>query len=150
MDELTKAKKRALGLLTDMDRTEQQIRDRLTRSGFSPDVTEAAIAYVKSYGYIDDRRYADHYIEVYRSRKSRLKISFDLQKKGLGKEMIAEAFSRAASFDEKPLIRALLEKKLKSLPADTPNRRQKLLAHLARKGFSTSDIISCIDEREDI
>ena len=66
MEELTRAKKRALYLLTDQDRTEKQLREKLEKTGYSGQVIEETIEYVRSFGYIDDLRYSVRYIEYYR------------------------------------------------------------------------------------
>ena len=57
MDECKRAKHRALYLLERCDRTEQELRTKLSRS-YEPEIVEEAIRYVKQYGYIDDKRYA--------------------------------------------------------------------------------------------
>ena len=49
-----RAAKKAMKLLEHMDRTEKGLRDRLHQAGFGQDAIEAAMAYVESYGYIDD------------------------------------------------------------------------------------------------
>ena len=81
MEELTRAKKRALYLLTDQDRTEKQLREKLEKTGYSGQVIEETIEYVRSFGYIDDLRYSVRYIEYYRSKKSVKRLRYDLLKK---------------------------------------------------------------------
>ena len=68
---LKRAKLRAMHLLNDMWRTEAQLREKLTRNEYSADIVEAAISYVKSFGYINDYEYARSFIE---SRKERKRI----------------------------------------------------------------------------
>ena len=68
---LKRAKLRAMHLLTDMARTEEQLRQKLRQNGYPEDVTEAAIAYVKSFGYINDENYVRNFIE---SRKAKTSI----------------------------------------------------------------------------
>ena len=63
MEELTRAKKRALYLLTDQDRTEKQLREKLEKTGYSGQVIEETIEYARSLGYTDALRYAVRYIE---------------------------------------------------------------------------------------
>ncbi len=147
-DTLANAKMKAMTLLLDMDRTEKDLTDRLRRAGFSEDNIGQAVAYVKSYGYINDRRYAEHFIEVNRGRKSERRMRFDLAGKGISGELIEEAFLSAGEFDEMPEIRRLVEKKMKTLNPDDPRRREKLSAFLARRGYKTADIIRAIDENE--
>ena len=53
-DESLEAKKKAMSLLKYMDRTEWQLRDKLSLKGFSEGAIEEAIEYVKSFHYLDD------------------------------------------------------------------------------------------------
>ena len=55
---LKRAKLRAMHLLTDMDRTEYQLKNKLIMGGYPEDIAEQALEYVKSFGYINDREYA--------------------------------------------------------------------------------------------
>ncbi len=146
MDELTRAKKRALYLLTDMDRTEQQLLDKLEKNGYSEETIQKTMDYVRQFGYIDDERYASHYIQNLKGSRSKKRLLFDLNKKGVPKETISHVFEAECDYDERPLIRKLALKKMKQLPADDPKSRQKLAAYLARKGFSSGDIYSVIGE----
>ena len=71
---LKRAKLRAMHLLNDMWRTEAQLREKLTRNEYPADIVEAAISYVKSFGYINDYEYARSFIESRKERKSRREI----------------------------------------------------------------------------
>ncbi len=149
MDELTRAKKRALYLLTDMDRTEQQLLEKLQKTGYSEETIQKTMEYVKSYGYIDDKKYASHYIQSLKNSRSKKRLFFDLNKKGVSQDIVETAFEDEGDYDEKPLIRKMALKKLKNLSIEDPKDRQKLAAHLARKGFRSSDIFSVISELRD-
>ena len=61
-EERNRARKKAMRLLEHMDRTEKGLTDKLRQAEFSQEAVEDAIAYVKSYGYINDARYARTYI----------------------------------------------------------------------------------------
>ncbi|MBQ6377003.1 MAG: regulatory protein RecX, partial [Lachnospiraceae bacterium] len=54
--EKTRARKTALVLLTDMDRTEMQLLEKLRKAGFSEEVVRDAVEYVRGFGYINDER----------------------------------------------------------------------------------------------
>ena len=71
---LKRAKLRAMHLLTDMARTESQLRDKLKRNMYPEDVISQAIAYVKSFGYINDEAYIENFIQSKRETKSRKEI----------------------------------------------------------------------------
>lgn len=146
MEELTRAKKRALYLLTDMDRTEKELCDKLKKSGYSEETIAAVMQYVSGFGYIDDSRYCDNFIRIYSRKESRKQIRFKLMKKGVDPEIIDGAFDRAGEADERPLIRQLAEKKLRTLKEDDVRAGDKLAASLCRKGFQISDIISVMNE----
>ncbi len=79
-DEKLKATKKAMGLLQHMDRTEWELRSKLEQAGFSEEAVEAAIQYVAGYHYIDDKRYAKRFVEIYRESRSMRRIRQDLQK----------------------------------------------------------------------
>jgi len=145
-----KARKKALILLTDKDRTTSELHDKLIRAGFDEEAAADAIAYVSRFGYLNDARYAEHYIDVMSASRSRERIRFDLLQKGLTARQINEAFEAAGETDEKPLIRHFAEKKLRSLREDDPRRREKVIRHLAGKGFKTSDIIAVLDDLTEI
>ena len=94
MEELLKeAKLKALQLLTGMDRTESQLRDKLMQKEYPVEIVEQAIAYVKSFGYIDDERYAKRYVECKKASKSRKELYFALGQKGIAKEVISDVMN---------------------------------------------------------
>ena len=53
-----RAKLRCMNLLQKREYTEKQLRDKLAQGGYSEDIAEEALDYVKSFHYIDDTRYA--------------------------------------------------------------------------------------------
>ena len=54
------ARKKALKKLLVRDRSEKELREILRREGFQEAETEDAVEYVKSFGYVNDRRYAEN------------------------------------------------------------------------------------------
>ena len=79
---LKRAKLRAMHLLNDMARTESQLRDKLKLGGYPSEITEAAITYVKSFGYINDDAYIRNFIDSRKDKKSRREIYALLRQKG--------------------------------------------------------------------
>lgn len=65
------AVRRAMRLLMSRDRSERELLERLGREGFGPEETGTALEYVKSYGYVNDRRYAENYVMSAGGKKSR-------------------------------------------------------------------------------
>ena len=90
---LKRAKLRAMHLLTDMARTESGLREKLRQGLYPEDIVEEALAYVRSFGYLNDLRYAENFIESRRDRKSKKEIYALLCNKGVPQEQIEEAFA---------------------------------------------------------
>lgn len=130
-----------------MDRTESQLREKLLNAEFDPGIVEQAIAYVKSFGYIDDERYVRNYIESRCRQKSRRQIMQELQfRKGVSAELIQQVYEELEPSDEKELIRSQLRKKHYSPDTCDEKQRQKLIAALLRKGFHMGDILAVLRE----
>lgn len=135
-----RAKLRAMNLLQKREYTTAQLRAKL-RQGFYPEgIIEEALDYVASYHYTDDLRYAMDFITSNQERRSRRRMEMDLQRKGLSREQIEEAFSRwqekGGSQDETSMIRELLEKRHYDPKSADCRERQRVYAFLLRKGFS--------------
>lgn len=130
-----------------MDRTEAQLREKLLKAEFEPEVVEQAIAYVYSYGYLDDERYVRNYIEYRKEQKSRRQLEQELRfRKGVSPELIQKVYENLEPSDEKALIRRQLEKKHYHPLESDEKKEQKIIAFLLRKGFRMGDILSVIKE----
>lgn len=130
-----------------MDRTEAQLREKLLQAEFSPELAEEAIAYVKSYGYLDDERYVRNYIEYRKDQKSRRQLEQELRfRKGVSPELIQKVYGELEPSDEKRMIQRHLEKKQYRPQESDEKQKQKLIASLARRGFRMEDILSVMRE----
>ena len=145
--QLKKAKIKALHLLERMDRTEAQLREKLLKAEFEPETVEQAIAYVYSYGYLDDERYVRNYIEYRKEQKSRRQLEQELQfRRGVSLELIRKVYEELEPADEKAMIRRHLEKKYGMPSRWDEKQKQKFFASMQRKGFRPGDILSVIRE----
>lgn len=140
-DVLKQAKLKALSLLTDMDRTEEQLRQKLKQKLYSDDVIEQTIEYVKSFGYIDDEKYAKRFVENRKNRKSKQEIWVQLSQKGVKREFIADALDACYTSDDAvEAIRHLAEKKHYSPENSDDKEKKRIYDYLLRKGFYHEDI----------
>ena len=150
---ILRAKKRGMNLLQKMDRTEADVRRKLSEGGYPPAAVDAAIEYLRSFHYIDDMRYASDYIRFKSQTFSRRQIMMKLSEKGISKDIIETAFSEFDTDNgdegngyEKALIRKLI---LKRCPQGAGSldfeERRKLISYLYGKGFSLSDIDDVLD-----
>jgi len=136
-----RAKKRALHLLERMDRTEHQLREKLMASDYPEDVVEEAIAYVKSFHYIDDKRYAENFTRYKKENLSRQQIKQKLMLKGVDRDTIALAIEEEYDADEKEHIRRLLEKKHFDGSSKDDGEFRRVYNYLLRRGFRSNDIL---------
>ena len=147
---VTEAKKKALRILERADRTRKELRDKLAAAGFEESAAEEAIAYVSSFGYLDDARYAENFIRRSVSHKSRARIMQELSARGVDRETASEAWETVTEdlpHDEQDMIRSLVDKKLQD-PDPDPAALRRLYAWLARRGFSGEDIRHVLEERK--
>ena len=142
MDESKRAKHRALHLLERCDRTEQELRTKLEQN-YEPEVVEEAIAYVKQFHYIDDKRYAVNYLTSRGRVKSRRQVEQELlYKKGISRDVLEEARQEAEPQDERELIRRWMDKKGICPQTATQDELRKFYLFLMRRGFQSEDILS--------
>ena len=147
-EEYRDARRKAMRLLEHMDRTERGLRDKLRQAGFSPLAVDYALAYVESYGYIDDERYARTYIAYRMGTKSRQKIIQELIGKGIDKETASAAWEKEAALnmpDEREILRRTVEKKYAPDTELDEKEMRRLQGYLIRRGFSYSDIKSVLE-----
>lgn len=131
-----RAKLRALHLLNVMDRTEKGLRQKLRENHYPEEVIEKAIAYVKSYGYVEDERYANQFIQNRKSKKSRRELECEMLKKGLSRDVISRMLeTQYDKEDEVETVRQIAEKKgYREGMSDV--EKKKIFDFLVRKGFS--------------
>lgn len=141
-----RSKLKAMSLLMTMDRTEFELIQKLHRLGYPDDVIDKTIAYLHSYGYINDQRYASSHVRERKYNKSKLVLKMELKKKGINKEIIEETIKTQYSSEdnsEDPEILAIekfISKKRVDVDNITWEDKQKLMASLYRKGFSIDKI----------
>ena len=146
---LKRAKLRAMHLLNDMDRTESQLRTKLLNGDYPADIVDEAIAYVKSFGYINDESYIRRFIESRKNSKSKKEIYALLMKKGVDMERVREILSEYYSAEDSlNAIRDLLRKKRYDPKSATDQEMRKIYGYLARKGFGYEDIRQVIQINE--
>lgn len=139
-----RAKLRCMNLLKTRDYTKRQLEDKLKQGGYPDKVIEEALAYVESYGYINDRNYARNFIEYHSGTRSRRRIESDLLQKGICRELICQIFDElleeGLEIDETAQIQKFLLKKNFYAKTATDKERQRMYGFLYRKGFRADAI----------
>lgn len=80
---ISRAKNRALRLLTRKDMTRKEIIKKLKQTGYNDYITNNIIVFLEEYNFINDKEYVEKYINYNKERKSIKQISVELVKKGI-------------------------------------------------------------------
>lgn len=142
-----RAVKRAMHLLEKMDRTEAQLVRKLSESGYPDELVNEAVAYVKSYHYIDDERYARTFVRLHQERKSMGRMRMDLLAKGIAEDIVARALEEETETEPEALIRQILDKKQFNPQTAAPKEMAKMYQFLLRKGFRGYEIMHVLKDR---
>lgn len=138
---LKRAKLRALHLLNDMDRTESGLVQKLIQGGYPEDVALEALSYVKSFGYVDDLRYAEQFVRSRMMKKSRRELYVALLGKGLDSSIVEQALETYfTEGSEQTAIEQLIRKKNFDIRSADEKAKKKMFDYLLRKGFRYEDI----------
>ena len=145
-----RAKLKALALLKFMDRTELELRNKLKDAGYTEEIVDKTIAYINSYGYLNDERLTSSYVRNRMNTKSKLMIKLELQQKGISNDTIDQVFKEEYEKDgqedaEVIAINKAIAKKVKSTTELNYEEKQKLIAALYRKGFDIGKVKQILD-----
>lgn len=139
-----RARERALHLIEVMDRTEYQIRQKLSEGYYPADIIERVIAFLFKYGYIDDIQYAKKYMEYSINSKSKRRISDDLLRKGIKREIINTVLVSNESYEKEQIIK-ILEKKKYNEVSNNFKEKNRVIAYLLRHGYEYDLILESIN-----
>jgi regulatory protein len=148
-EQLHAARQYAFLLLSYKARTTNELKQRLTRKGFSPDIVSRTLQRLAELKMVDDAGFARRFTEdrITIGHKGKWRVRGELLKRGVAKEHIEDALATAP--DEKEAAREVAEKYL------SHNRRlepailkRRLFALLARRGFSPDTIRQVVNIEE--
>ena len=143
-----RAKLRAMNLLKSRPYTEYQLSKKLKDGGYTKEIIEEALDYVKSFHYVDDRQYAMDYMEYHKEDKSRSQMFKALLTKGISQSLIQECFEEVVGEDkerleEEQILRWISKKNFCAKNASY-EETQRMQGFLYRKGFSIDAIRSVL------
>lgn len=150
LDALPAARAAALRLLKFRPRSEEELRDRLSKKGFNEVAVQTVLDDLRRKGLVGDAQFARYFAQQSSSGKlqgRRLLIS-RLRAKGIQPEMArAAAESAMEGKDELELARSAAAPRiaaLRELPRETAQRR--LSGYLGRRGFSGDVVYKVVKE----
>ena len=140
---------KASDLLALRDHSEKELLQKLRQKGFS-DGAEEAMEKLKSYGYLDDSRFALRFAQELQRVKhyGKKRIEQELYRKGISREVVSDTLEQL-DFDEDALPALIERRYLRQL--DTEKGVQKTVAALQRMGYSFGEIRDALQKvQEDV
>lgn len=144
--ELDKLQNRALGLLARRPRSEWEMTQYLHKKGATKEQIESILNMLSNRGYIDDKDFATRWVESRRLLKpiSRRKLQAELAQKRVSSQIIDEVLTSDET-QEIDVLRLEVRKKRRTTKYQDD---QKLMAYLARQGYSYGDIKEVLSEAD--
>lgn len=141
-----RAREKALYLLSHRDHSKKELADKIKRSGASCEAAQSAALRMEEIGLIDDESYARRYAAELMRRKyfSQARIEYELQKKGIDRDLI-HAIIEEMAVDPAQQLRELLARKYARNLQDEKGRRRTVAA-LQRLGYRWEDIRRALEE----
>jgi regulatory protein len=146
----------ALRLLGVRARSRQEMRDRLTRKGFEPDVVDEVMARLERHKLLDDEEFASEWVRSrhLNSGKGRLAVRHELRTKGVDESVISEALADIDPDDEREIAAGLVARKLTPSTidriaddrAERDKAMRRLVGMLVRRGYSQSLAFEVVGE----
>lgn len=139
-----KCKNSALKIIERSYKTKKEIRDKLIQKGYDEKAIERAIDFLNEYKLQDDSNYTKMYVNDKKKSVGSKKLKYDLLRKGIDEETIANELSQIDDEDEYKGALELCMKKYRVLSKrenDEYKLSQKLYRFLLSKGYSY-DLIS--------
>ncbi len=132
---------KAVDYLARAMKTTKQVRDYLTKKGYSVDVTNCVIEKLQGYKYLDDQAYARMYAEQSKTHKGERRIKQELLNKGISHNDVDDQVQVDAD-DQLTSATSLAQKYLKNKDRDVKTM-QKLQRFLLYRGFDF-DVVNTV------
>ena len=126
---------RALNLLGYRARSEGELRERLSRHGYTPETVEAVIGRLGELAYLDDEEFARQRAQEKARKYGPRRVSADLMKSGVGRDLasraVAEEFEGRSELED---ARSAAARRYNGGGSEAEARR--VYGFLARRGYS--------------
>lgn len=138
--------------LTAMARTSHELRTAMQEKGYPDDSIRRVLARLTELRYVDDRQFAEMWVESrHRNRgSSRTALRFELERKGVDRDLIDEALEQIDGAHERARAYQLATEKLCTAPArtrqDQEGLRRRLVGMLARRGYPAGLSYAAVEE----
>ncbi len=130
-------------------RSECELKTRLKQKGFSEELSQDTVNFLKDKEFIDDRVFARGWVGARLKRSLGLrKIKQELLQKGIGQEIIDESLAQVKEdYRENQVVRQLAQKRFSKLKGvDLFKAKARVYAYLVRRGFSVDIVGEVVKE----
>jgi regulatory protein len=137
VDDVERARERALHFLSYRPRSTAEVRRNLKDADFAPEAIEAAIERLTQAGLLDDRAFAQYWLEnrgQFSPRSARA-LKAELRDKGVDAQTIDETLQTASHDDDAAAYQAALPRARRLAHLEAREFKNKLGAYLMRRGF---------------
>jgi regulatory protein len=137
-----------MNLLLARDYAREELNNKLRGDYYPTEAIESAAAYVESFGYIDDDRFAENFIRSKGTTKSRKQIEQLLKAKGVAADIIESSCDDYYGQNEDAeleLILPQMRKKIKGRTELSYEEKMKIMSYFYRRGFAQDTIRKAFD-----
>lgn len=141
-------KQRAYRLLRYRNRSIAEMKDRLTKLGYEPDIVEMVITELKEEGILDDQKFVKGFASEYTELKPKGNIFIlrELRKKKVTQSLIEEIIKER---DEKSIIKNMLQKKFPDYDKNDLKQKTKIIRYFLSRGFTLRAVYEVLGEEYD-
>ena len=139
---MTNSRDYALRLIEFRDRTEKELCEKLVGKGYDENQIEDTVEFLKNYGYIDDKRYASHFISdaINLKKWGKIRIRSELLRKGIDREIVDFAIEDAFSQIDDDRVLLQMQSRFKDADFSNMKERNRIFGFFIRRGFTPDEI----------
>ena len=145
--EAERATEAALTFVAYRPRSEREVRDRLRRREFAPAAIDAAIERLRGWRYLDDRAFAEYWVEnrAEHAPRGRRALEAELRAKGVDRDVTGDVLEGIDLGEEDAALELARKRVLRLSALDEPTQRRRLAAFLGRRGYGWDVIRPVLD-----
>jgi len=146
---LSKAKERALNLLSYRSRSRMEIARRLSRAGYDDDIVEETLSRLENVGLVDDAEFSQGWVNsrVTGRGLGKKRVRWELRQKGVASEVVEEALSSIDPDEERELAADAARRRWeKDKDPDLRARRRRVASYLQRQGFDWQTVSGVMED----
>lgn len=139
---MTNPRDYALYLIEFRDRTEKELREKLTAKGYSEEQIEDTTEFLKNYGFLDDKRFAEHFIHdaINLKKWGKIRIRTELLRKGIDRETVEFAIEDAFVEIDEDCVLNEMKKRFSNSDFSNMKERTRIFNFFMRRGFTPDEI----------